>query len=119
MREPVTDAEGGAATRVEERKALRSYVWGFALALGLTLIAFALVYWAAMPRSPLLIAIGVLALVQMVVHFRFFLHISFRENRDDLQLILFSALLLLIMVLGTLWIMGSLAARMMDMPMGL
>ena len=48
----------------------------------------------------------------MVVHFRFFLHIGFREHREDLQLILFSALLLFIMVAGTIWIMASLALRM-------
>jgi cytochrome o ubiquinol oxidase operon protein cyoD len=48
----------------------------------------------------------------MVVHFRFFLHIGFKEKREDLQLIVFSALLLLIMVAGTIWIMASLAVRM-------
>jgi cytochrome o ubiquinol oxidase operon protein cyoD len=47
-----------------------------------------------------------------IVHFRFFLHISFREKREDLQLILFSTLVLIIMVGGTVWIMGSLALRM-------
>lgn len=36
----------------------------------------------------------------------------FLAKRDDLQLILFSALLLLIIVCGTLWIMVSLARRM-------
>ncbi|OTP65282.1 Cytochrome O ubiquinol oxidase subunit IV [Caballeronia sordidicola] len=46
------------------------------------------------------------------MHFRFFLHISFSHQREDLQLILFSALLLGIMVAGTVWIMTSLAQRM-------
>lgn len=99
-------------TTLEERKAFRSYVWGAVLALLLTLVSFALVYWGGMPRLSLLISIGVLALLQMVVHFRFFLHIGFRENREDLQLVLFSALLLFIMVMGTVWIMASLAMRM-------
>ena len=66
--------------------------------------------------APLLIVVGVFALVQMIVHLRFFLHISFRQKREDLQLILFSALLLTIMVMGTIWIMASLALRM-AMPM--
>ncbi len=98
--------------RQEERETLRSYVWGVGLALLLTLVPFALVYWAALPRFSLLIVIGVLAVAQMVVHFRFFLHIGFRENREDLQLILFSTLLLIIMIGGTIWIMYSLAQRM-------
>ena len=96
----------------QERKDLRSYVWGVGLALLLTLVPFALLHWAAMARLPLLIVIGALALVQMIVHFRFFLHITFSQKREDLQLILFSTLLLIIMVGGTLWIMGSLALRM-------
>ena len=96
----------------EERRELRSYVWGVGLALLLTLMPFALVHWAAMPRVPLLIVVGAFALAQMLVHFRFFLHIGFTGNREDLQLIVFSALLLTIMVAGTIWIMASLATRM-------
>jgi cytochrome o ubiquinol oxidase operon protein cyoD len=96
----------------QERRDFRSYVWGIGLALLLTLVPFALVYWALIPRFPLLIIIGALALGQMVVHFRFFLHIGFKQKREDLHLILFSALLLIIMVSGTIWIMASLALRM-------
>ena len=95
-----------------ELREFRSYVWGVGLALFLTLVPFALVHWAGVPRFPLLIVIGAFALVQMVVHFRFFLHIGFSRKREDLQLILFSALLLMIMVAGTIWIMASLATRM-------
>jgi len=96
----------------QERRDFRSYVWGIGLGLILTLVPFALVYWAFIPRFPLLIVIGASALVQMVVHFRFFLHIGFKQKREDLHLILFSALLLIIMVAGTIWIMASLALRM-------
>jgi cytochrome o ubiquinol oxidase operon protein cyoD len=102
--------------RHEERRDFLSYVWGLGLALLLTLVPFALVHWAGIPRFVLLIVIGSFALVQVVVHFRFFLHIGFRQRREDLQLILFSALLLIVMVAGTIWIMANLAARM-TMPM--
>lgn len=107
-------ASGQQAQRKEqERREFRSYAWGLGLALTLTVLPFALVQWnPGMPRLPLLIAVGVFALLQMLVHFRCFLHIGFRQQREDLQLILFSALLLVIMVGGTIWIMGSLAARM-------
>lgn len=101
-----------ALARDDERREFRSYVCGITLAFGLTVLPFALVHWRVVDRLPLLITIGVCALVQMVVHFRFFLHIRFKRHRDDLQLLLFSALLLAIMVGGTLWIMASLAMRM-------
>lgn len=97
----------------EERREFRSYVWGIGLALVLTVLPFALVQWnPGVARLPLLMVIGAFALVQMLVHFRFFLHIGFRQQREDLQLILFSALLLVIMVGGTIWIMASLGVRM-------
>ena len=101
-----------AELQQQERHEFHSYVWGIGLALLLTVLPFALVHWQAIPRLWLVVTIGVFALLQMVVHFRFFLHIGFKQNRDDLQLILFSTLLLVIMVAGTLWIMASLAMRM-------
>lgn len=112
MSEQANTPEGHADLKREERQEFRSYVWGIGLALVLTVVPFALVHWMAMPRLPLLIVIGAMALVQILVHFRFFLHIGFKQNREDLQLILFSALLLTIMVAGTVWIMASLALRM-------
>ncbi|MEO6798634.1 MAG: cytochrome C oxidase subunit IV family protein [Rhodanobacter sp.] len=113
MSELTHTSEEQADLEREERHDFHSYVWGVGLALLLTVLPFALVHWVpSIPHFPLLIVIGAFALVQMLVHFRFFLHIGFRQKREDLQLILFSALLLIIMVAGTLWIMASLAMRM-------
>lgn len=102
----------GSDRAQEESRDFRSYVVGAICALLLTIVPFAMVYWAALPKLPLLIAIGIFALAQMAVHFRCFLHIGFQQKREDLLLILFSALLLAIMVGGTVWIMASLATRM-------
>jgi cytochrome o ubiquinol oxidase operon protein cyoD len=104
--------EGQPQRSAEERKELRSYVWGVGLALVLTLVPFAMVHWTFLPRLWLLIVIGAFALAQMLVHFRFFLHIGLKGRREDLQLIVFSAVLLTIMVAGTIWIMTSLTMRM-------
>jgi cytochrome o ubiquinol oxidase operon protein cyoD len=112
MSEQTNSLENPSDLKREERQEFHSYVWGIGLALSLTLVPFALVYWAGIPRFQLLIVIGAFALAQMLVHFRFFLHIGFKQKREDLQLILFSALLLTIMVAGTIWIMASLATRM-------
>ena len=91
----------------------RHYLAGFGLALTLTLVPFGLVHWEVMRGLSLAITIGVLAVAQIVVHLRFFLHIDLsRQKREDLQLILFTVLLLAIMAIGTLWIMGNLALRM-------
>lgn len=95
-----------------ERRDFYSYVWGVSLALFLTLVPFALVQWAVMASPALFITIGVFALVQMIAHFRFFLHIGSQRKREDLQLIVFSAILLFIMVVGTIWIMADLTIRM-------
>lgn len=95
-----------------ERRDFMSYTWGAALALALTVVPFALVHWGGVARVPMLVIIGALALAQAIVHFRFFLHLGLKRKREDLQLILFSALLLVIMVIGTIWIMASLATRM-------
>ena len=95
------------------RRELHSYFWGVGLALGLTLVPFALVYWSMMSPNSLAVIIGVFAFVQIVVHFRFLLHVDPpRQKRDDLYLILFSTLILVTMGAGTIWIMGDLAERM-------
>lgn len=99
---------------VEARREMRSYFAGFALALLLTAAAFGLAAFRLLSGTPLMLTIGVLALVQIAVHFRFFLHIDLsRQKREDLQLILFTGLLILIMVAGSLWILTNLDSRMM------
>ncbi len=114
MTEPRNATEKEVALKQQERREFRSYVWGVGLALLFTVVPFALVHWQpGMSRFALLLLIGIFALAQMLVHFRFFLHISFKDKREDLYLLLFSALLLTIMVAGTIWIMASLAVRMM------
>lgn len=92
----------------------RAYVVGLALAILLTGIAFGLAAFRLLPPGTLLPVIGVLALVQIAVHFRFFLHIDLSQSkREDLQLILFTGLLILIMVAGSIWILTNLDQRMM------
>ena len=96
------------------RHELRSYQTGLALAVALTAVPFALVAWGGAGLATVLTTIAVLGLAQVVVHVRYFLHVDLSpERREDLHLILFSALLLAIMVGGTIWIMVNLATRMM------
>ena len=97
-----------------ERRDVRGYLIGYAGALILTGAAFAAVRWPSFGATTTLAIILTLAVVQMIVHFRFFLHITLaKSTRDDLQLILFSMLIVLLMVSGTLVILMNLRARMM------
>lgn len=112
MTQYTCDGSDEAELRQEHKDDFRSYVLGYGLALVLTLVPFALVYWDVLAQTQVFVVIGVLAFVQMLVHFRLFLHIGLKRNREDLHLILFSTMILAIMFAGTLWIMFNLALRM-------
>lgn len=91
----------------------RSYVYGLGLAFVLSSVPFGLVYWHLLPHMALMIGIGLFAFVQIIIHFRFFLHIDMsKQKREDLELILFSSLILIVMVSGTIWLLFSLHTRM-------
>jgi cytochrome o ubiquinol oxidase subunit IV len=95
------------------RDEFRAYALGICLAVVLSAIPFALVHWHLLAHSWLIVAISLFALLQVVVHFRFFLHIDLStQKREDLELILFSALLLAVMAGGTIWILLNLQSRM-------
>ena len=98
----------------DQRHDVRTYTIGYLAALALTLAAFAAVYWQPFDTTVTLGIVLGLALVQTIVQFRFFLHISLQTSaRDDLQLILFSTLIILLMVSGTLVVLLNLRHRMM------
>jgi cytochrome o ubiquinol oxidase operon protein cyoD len=103
-----------SAQRDERRREVRTYLIGYAAALVLTGIAFAAVHWRWAEASTVFTLVLLLGLVQAAVQFRCFLHISLaRSSRDDLQLILFSTLIIALMVGGTLVILFNLHGRMM------
>jgi cytochrome o ubiquinol oxidase operon protein cyoD len=105
-----TVTEAGVESHAHD---FRTYSIGGLLALALTGIAFWLVAFEILPPFERLAAVAVLAVMQIVVHFRYFLHISWRSHRDDLQLVLFTSLILFLMVGGTIWILYNLHERMM------
>lgn len=98
----------------DKRREVQAYVIGYGLALALTAAAFAAVRWQTFTANATLAIVLGLALVQMIVHFRFFLHITLRRSsRDRFWLILFSALIIALMVSGTLVVLFNLRQRMM------
>lgn len=97
-----------------KRPELMIYLTGYGSALVLTNAAFALVQWRVLRFAWTLGIVFGLALVQIIVHFRFFLHVSLKKSaQEDLQLVLFTTLIILLMVAGTFVILFNLHTRMM------
>ena len=117
---------------------LATYLTGFVFALLLTLLAFGLVIvgrgyslepidkvlgifsygeviTGKMPRHLIIVGVIVLAILQISVHLRYFLHLSFGSPQNwNLQAILFALFIIIIMVGGTLWIMNDLNGHMLQ-----
>lgn len=92
---------------------LRTYLAGFALAVVLTAIPFGLVAARALPAEQIFAVIAVAAVAQVLVHLRFFLHLDLRTTpRENLLALGFAAVLICIMVGGSLVIMFNLHYRM-------
>jgi cytochrome o ubiquinol oxidase operon protein cyoD len=91
-----------------------TYIVGYGLALLLTFAAFVLVRLRWLGGRQAFYAVLGLGLLQIIVHFRCFLHIDLKRSaRVDLQLILFSSLIVALMVGGTSVILLNLRTRMM------
>lgn len=93
---------------------LRSYLTGFGLSVLLTALPFALVMTGALsPARAAPVCLG-LAAVQIVVHLVYFLHMNGRSSRSwNGAALLFTAIILVILVAGTLWVMAHMNANMM------
>ena len=96
------------------RGSLKSYLTGFVLSLILTAMPFALVMSGSLSRSAALAGIFSAGLVQILVHLHYFLHLDTSSAaRWNLLAMIFTLLIMVIFVGGTLWIMHSLYYRMM------
>ena len=93
---------------------LKSYVIGFIASIILTSLSFSVVlldYFTAKTNIYLLVS---LALTQAIFQLVFFLHLwSGPKPRWHLWIFLFMLFILVIIVVGSLWIMYDLNARMM------
>ena len=85
------------------------YIIGFVLAVGLTILAYLTVTQHWLAGSTLVFGLMGLAVIQFVVQLIFFLHIG-QESRPrwNLAVFLFTLLVLMIIVFGSLWIMYNL-----------
>ena len=91
------------------------YMTGFILAVILTVAAFALVLTGTLTGQDALYAISGLALVQIVVHLVFFLHMNTSsEQRWNVTAFAFTALTAVVVIGGTLWVLHNVAMNMMS-----
>lgn len=92
---------------------IKSHLVGFVLALVLTATPFGLVAARALPPIQTFVVIVVTAIAQVVVHLRYFLHVDLKPSSQNKMAALgFAAVVLLILVGGTLWIMFDRYYRM-------
>ncbi|SEN09070.1 cytochrome bb3 quinol oxidase subunit 4 [Sphingomonas gellani] len=117
MSEDARDDAAPGETRESKRTEARGvggYVVGLALATLLTAASFllpgsGLVWGPAVPA-----ALVVLAVAQMGVHLVFFLHISTGpDNTNNVIALAFGVLVVLLVVLGSVWIMTHLNHQLM------
>lgn len=96
------------------RKTLKSYLMGLCLSLVFTLLAFFLVAEHALSNIHLYISLSVLAVLQLIAQVVCFLRInSSKEGQWNLMPFLFTILIVLVLVAGSLWIMYNLNYNMM------
>jgi len=93
---------------------LKSYLTGFVLSLLLTAMPFALVMSGTWSAAAALAGICGAGLVQILVHLHYFLHLDTSSAaRWNVLALIFTFLIMVLFVGGTLWIMSSLNYRMM------
>lgn len=98
----------------QETGAFKSYLTGFLLSILLTLVAYFIVVEHVFSSRILVYTIIGLGIVQMLIQLLFFLHLG-QEPKPywNCQLFLFMITILLIIVIGSLWIMENLRYNVM------
>ena len=92
---------------------LRTYLSGYILSLVLTITAYLLVTHPHYSVGLIVAAVLILAVVQFLVQLVFFLHIGVeRRPRWKLAVLIFMVGIVLIIVIGSIWIMNNLNYRM-------
>ncbi|KRQ13277.1 cytochrome o ubiquinol oxidase subunit IV [Bradyrhizobium sp. DASA03076] len=91
------------------------YMLGFVLSVALTAIPFWLVMSGTLPSKQITaLVIMAFAVVQIVVHMIYFLHMSPKsENGWSMMALIFTIVMVVIALSGSLWVMNHLNSNMM------
>ena len=99
----------------ETAGALTSYLTGLGLATLLTVVSFFIARTTLVWEPSIPVALAVLAIAQMGVHLVFFLHITTGpDNVNNIMALAFGVLIVLLVIVGSLWIMAHLNHNMMQ-----
>jgi cytochrome o ubiquinol oxidase subunit IV len=98
---------------------LDGYLIGFGLSVILTAVPFYFVMSGVLEsKTATALAITILAVAQIVVHMVYFLHLDAKSEAGwNLMALIFTAVILIIALTGSLWIMYHLKVNMMPMNM--
>ena len=109
MSNPNTSSSG------ESHGSVSSYLIGFVLAVILTVLSFGVVMSHSLAPTGTLAALSILALVQVLVHLHYFLHMGgSSEQRWNNICFVFTVGFVAIFIIGTLFIMNNTALHMMS-----
>jgi len=100
---------------------VKSYLTGFVLSVILTALPFALTMGHILPAATLIPVVVFLAVVQILVHLYFFLHMNASSSQVwNNAAFVFTVLIVAILIIGSLWVMYHLNSNMMPgmMPVG-
>ncbi len=93
---------------------LKDYGIGFGLCLALTLVSYFIIHDQWLSGLALMVTMGTLAIVQAFVQLYFFLQVGKDPKKNSNVVVLgFMALIVVIVVVGSIWIMDSLNSRVM------
>ena len=92
------------------------YLVGLGLASLLTIVSFFIARTTLVWGPSIPVALAVLAIAQMGVHLAFFLHITTGpDNVNNVMALAFGVLIVLLVMVGSLWIMSHMNHNMMPM----
>ncbi|SEN31518.1 cytochrome bo3 quinol oxidase subunit 4 [Pseudomonas sp. ok272] len=93
---------------------VKSYAIGFILSVILTVIPFGLVMYPSLPKVVTLWIVLAFAVIQVLVHLVYFLHLDrSAAQRNNVIAFIFAALVIVLLVGLSLWIMLSIHTVMM------
>ncbi|EMP57093.1 cytochrome C oxidase subunit IV [Marinobacter santoriniensis NKSG1] len=94
---------------------VKSYVMGLILSIVLTVIPFGMVMNGGFDETAVIVTIVIMAVLQVLLQLILFMHMNLKtqEGRDSGSFVFFTAVILTLIIGGTVWIMYHLNINLM------
>ncbi|MCK7549575.1 cytochrome o ubiquinol oxidase subunit IV [Marinobacter koreensis] len=94
---------------------VKSYVMGLILSIVLTVIPFGMVMKGGFDETTVIVTIVIMAVLQVLLQLILFMHMNLKtqEGRDSGSFVFFTAVILTLIIGGTVWIMYHLNINLM------